>query len=200
MYKVIGHPQSRTMRVLWLLEELNLPYEVVPSKPHQEDVYAVNPSGKIPALIVDGETIYDSTAICTYLADKHSSLSFPSGTLDRARQDSFTNFALDEMDSILWMAAKHSFIHPEDQRVPDIKPACRFEWNKSMKLLEKRLGENTWVTGETFTIADIIIGHCAVWAKISKFEWPEGPVSEYFSRALSRPALAKANEKATAMQ
>ncbi len=116
MYKVIGHPQSRTMRVLWLLEELGLAYEVVPSKPHQETIYAVNPSGKIPALIVDGETIYDSTAICTYLADKHSGLSFPTGTLERARQDSFTNFALDEMDSILWMSAKHTFVLPEDRR------------------------------------------------------------------------------------
>ncbi len=200
MYKVIGHPQSRTRRVLWVLEELSLPYEVVPSKPHQEDVYAVNPSGKIPALIVDGEAIFDSTAICTYLADKHSSLSYPSGTLNRARQDSFTNFALDEMDSTLWMAAKHSFIHPADQRVPDIKAACRFEWNKSMKQLEKRLGENTWAMGDTFTIADIIIGHCASWAKTSRFEWPEGPVREYFARILSRPAFAKANEKAAAMQ
>ncbi|MES0869714.1 glutathione S-transferase family protein [Pseudovibrio sp. SCP19] len=198
MYKVIGHPQSRTMRVLWLLEELDLPYEVVPSKPHHENVYAVNPSGKIPALIVGDEIIYDSTAICTYLADKHANLSFPAGTLERAQQDSFTNFALDEMDSILWMAAKHSFIHPEDQRVPDIKPACRFEWARSMKYLEARLNGNTWAMRDTFTIADIIIGHCAFWAKVSKFEWPEGAVSDYFSRVLARPALAKANEKALA--
>ncbi len=198
MYKVIGHPQSRTMRVLWLLEELDLPYEIVVSKPHQKEIKAVNPSGKIPALIIGEDIIYDSTAICTYLADKHAGLTFPAGSIDRARQDSFTNFALDEMDSILWMAAKHSFVHPEEMRVPDIKPACRDEWSNSMKQLELRLHGNTWAMGDTFTIADIIIGHCAIWAKSSKFEWPEGQVSDYFKRVLARPALAKANQKVSA--
>ncbi len=198
MYKVIGHPQSRTMRVLWLLEELDLPYEIVVSKPHQKEINAVNPSGKIPALIIGEDIIYDSTAICTYLADKHAGLTFPAGSIDRARQDSFTNFALDEMDSILWMAAKHSFVHPEEMRVPDIKPACRDEWSNSMKQLELRLHGHTWAVGDTFTIADIIIGHCAIWAKSSKFEWPEGQVSDYFNRALARPALSKASQKVSA--
>ncbi|KZL20111.1 Glutathione S-transferase [Pseudovibrio axinellae] len=195
MYKVIGHPQSRTMRVLWTLEELGLPYEVVPCKPHQDEIRAVNPSGKIPALTVGDDTIYDSTAICTYLADKHDALTFPAGSLDRAKQDSFTNFALDEMDSILWMAAKHSFIHPAEKRIPDIKATCKFEWANSMKQFEQRLSENTWAMGDTFTIADIIIGHCAFWARLSKFEWPEGAVSEYFTRVLARPTLANASAK-----
>ncbi|SDR26850.1 glutathione S-transferase family protein [Pseudovibrio sp. Tun.PSC04-5.I4] len=194
MYKVIGHPQSRTMRVLWLLEELGQSYEVLPCKPHHNDIQQINPSGKIPALIVGDDAIYDSTAICTYLADKHASLTFPAGTIERAKQDSFTNFALDEMDAILWMAAKHSFIHPEEQRVPEIKQACHYEWANTMVRLEQRLGDQTWVMGDTFTIADLIIGHCAIWAKLAKFEWPQGKVADYFARVTSRPALTKAKE------
>ncbi|WP_417687352.1 glutathione S-transferase family protein [Roseibium sp.] len=190
MYKVIGHPQSRVMRVMWTLEELGEPYELIPHNPRSEEVRALNPSGKIPVLIDGDAVLTDSVAICTYLADKHGKLTFPAGTIGRARQDSFTQFAVDELEGALWTAAKNSFIHPEDIRVTAIKPVCKREFDTALKTLEKRLGDGPFVMGDTFTIADIIIGHCSGWAMVAKFDQPsEGPVADYFNRLRARPSF-----------
>ncbi|MFT7311817.1 MAG: glutathione S-transferase, partial [Paracoccaceae bacterium] len=116
MYTVIGDIKSRAMRVIWMLEELGEPFEHRAAPPRSDDVLAVNPAGKVPVLIEDNVPILDSTAILTYLADKHGKLTFPAGTLERARQDGLTQFLLDELDSSLWMAARHSFILPEELR------------------------------------------------------------------------------------
>ena len=59
------------MRVLWALEELGLEYIHHSAAPRSEQVRALNPLGKIP-ILVDGDAVLtDSTAILTYLADKH---------------------------------------------------------------------------------------------------------------------------------
>lgn len=190
MYKVIGTLQSRALRVLWLLEELGEAYVHDPANPQSDAVRAANPAGKIPVLIDGNAVLTDSIAICTYLADKHGKITFPAGTIDRARQDSFTQFAVDELEGALWTAAKNSFIHPKDMRVPDIKSVCKAEFSNALKTLETRLGDRPYVMGETFTIADIIIGHCSGWAVVAKFDLPkEGPVAAYFKRLRERPAF-----------
>ena len=85
MYKIVGFPRTRAMRVMWLLEELGEPYQIDPALPQSEDARSLNPSGKVPILI-DGEAaITDSVAICTYLADKHGQFTFPAGTIKQLR-------------------------------------------------------------------------------------------------------------------
>ncbi|WP_417667811.1 glutathione S-transferase family protein [Roseibium sp.] len=196
MYKVIGHPQSRVMRVMWTLEELDQDYTLEPALPQSEGIRAVNPSGKIPALIVDDTILTDSIAICTYLADKHGQLTYPAGTLERARQDSFTQFAVDELEGALWTAAKNSFIHPKDVRVKEIKPVCQMEFAQGLNTLEQRLGNGPYLMGDTFTIPDIIIGHCTNWAMVAKFDLPkEGPLADYFRRLRARPSYQKVMTK-----
>jgi len=190
MYKIIGFPRTRAMRVMWLLEELGEAYEIDPALPQSETARALNPSGKVPILMDGDAAITDSVAICTYLADKHGKCTFPAGTLERARQDSFTQFGVDVLEGALWTASKNSFINPEDKRVPAIKEVCRYEFSRGLETLEKRLGNGPFVMGETFTIADIIIGHCSGWAVAAKFDLPgEGPVYEYFKRLRGRPAF-----------
>jgi glutathione S-transferase len=114
MYTVIGKPMTRAFRVIWTLEELGQPYDLNTAAPHSPDIVAVNPSGKVPALVEDGEVITDSTAIITYLADKHGALTAPAGTMARAKQDAVTHQILDEIDAVLWTAARHSFALPEE--------------------------------------------------------------------------------------
>lgn len=128
MYTVIGMPRSRTMRVLWMLEELGQPYTHDPAPPQSPAVRAVNPSGKVPVLIADGVAISDSTAIVTFLADRHGALTHPAGSVERALQDSLTGFLLDEFDARLWLAARHSFILPEALRMPAIKDSLKWEF------------------------------------------------------------------------
>lgn len=190
MYKVIGGKKSRTMRVLWMLEELGQPYDHLPESPRSEAVTRLNPLGKIPVLL-DGDTaVTDSTAILTYLADKHGALTHPAGTLARAHQDSLTHMVLDEMDAILWAAAKHSFILPEELRVPAIKDGLRWEWAKSLDHLADRIA-GPFLTGETMTIADIICTHCLNWGTGIRFEVTPEPLRAYHKRMRDRPALQR---------
>lgn len=195
MYKLIGSPKTRAIRVLWMLEELGLEYEIDPAGPHSDAVLSANPSGKVPALKVDDDVIIDSVAICQYLADKHSKLTYPAGGIQRAQQDSWTHFALDDVDSILWFNAKNTFVLPEELRSETACEACRFEFEKSMAVLEKRLGDRDYVMGDNFTVPDLVLGHCAGWA-VNGAGWtiPTGRIADYFNRVRSRPACVRALE------
>ena len=194
MYTLVGSPKTRSFRVLWMLEELGLEYQVEAVGPRTPEILELNPSGKLPVLKDGDDAIIDSTAIIQYLADKHNKLTFAAGTIERAKQDSFTCFALDDLDGILWGAAKHSFVLPEELRSDAVKPASQFDFAKSLITLEKRLGDNKYVMGDVFTVPDIIITHCAGWAANAKFDWPEGPLSDYVDRVRKRPAYIRANE------
>ncbi len=192
MYTVIGSTQSRTARVLWMLEELDQPYEHVPASPRSPGVARFNPAGKVPVLVEDGTPITDSTAIIQYLADKHGGLTHPAGTLDRARQDSLTQFLLDEFDSALWMAARHSFILPEELRRAAVKDSLKWEFARSQTTLVARLGEGPFLMGGRMTVPDIILTHCGVWARSAHFPISEPKLEAYFSRLQARPAFGRA--------
>lgn len=195
MYTVIGTVQSRALRVLWMLEELGQSYEHVVAAPRSEGVVAFNPAGKVPVLIVDGTPITDSTAIIQYLADRHGALTHPAGTLERARQDSLTQFLLDEFDAALWMAARHSFILPEELRMSGIKNTLRWEFERSQHTLMQRIGEGAFVMGEMMTVPDIILTHCLTWALSAKFPIVEHRLTEYLDRMRTRPALGRAQNR-----
>ncbi|NDR58572.1 glutathione S-transferase family protein [Aliiruegeria sabulilitoris] len=192
MYSVIGKLQSRTLRVVWMLEELGLPYELVAAAPRSPDVVAVNPTGKVPVLVVDNTPITDSTAILAYLADHHDNFTFAAGTLERARQDSLTQFLLDEFDAALWMAARHSFILPEELRESAIKKSLKWEFERSQRTLVSRMGEGTYLMGESMTVPDIILAHCGMWAQTARFPIVEPKLADYLERMCNRPALKRA--------
>ena len=192
MYKVIGNTNTRTLRVLWAMKEIGLKYEHVQVNAQSVDAKKFNISGKVPTLDANGVNIADSTAIVTYLADKYNQLTFPAGTIERAQQDSFTQFILDELDSILWTAARHSFVLPKEMRVSELKNTWHWEFAISLKVLESRMGTGPNVMGETFTIPDIILTHIGGWARVTKFDIPDGKLRDYFRRQIKRPAYVSA--------
>ncbi|SMO71946.1 glutathione S-transferase family protein [Paracoccus laeviglucosivorans] len=192
MYQVIGTAQSRAFRVVWMLEELSLPYEHMPLAPHSEGVTSFNPAGKVPVLIVDGTPITDSTAILTYLADRHGGLTHPSGTLDRARQDSLTQFILDEFDAALWLAARHSFVLPEEMRLSAIKNTLRWEFERSQRTLVHRMAEDGFLMGDQPTVPDIILAHCLTWALSARFPITEHRLTKFLDMMRARPAYQRA--------
>lgn len=194
MYKLIGTPAARPFRVLWALEELEQDYEVVPAAPQSTEALNYNPAGKVPILVDGDDAIIDSVAIVQYLADKHNDLTYPAGTIERAQQDSFTQFACDDIDGILWTMAKNTFVLPEEVRAQDVRKACEYDFALSMTALDKRLGDNDYVMGDRFTIPDLLIGHCAGWAQNAKFTIPEGRLTDYIARIRNRPAFVKSNE------
>ena len=190
MYTVIGSRATRAIRVLWMLEELGQPYEHIPAKPRSDEARAANPSGKVPALDVDGKVICDSTAILTYLADRHGALTYPAGSLERAQQDAMTNRVLDEIEGVLWAAARHSFILPEEQRVEAVKPSLKWEFEQLIPRLADAL-EGPFVMGEMMTVPDIILTHCLGWADRAGFADPGEKLSAYRARMQDRPAFQK---------
>ncbi|THD76694.1 glutathione S-transferase family protein [Thalassobius vesicularis] len=191
MYQVIGETQSRAFRVTWMLEELGQPYEQIKVKPHSDEAFACNQSGKIPALKVDGETLTDSTAILTYLADKHGALTYPAGTIERAKQDGMTHLVLDELDAVLWTGARHTFVLPEDKRVPEVKESLRWEFLRNSNRLANCL-KGPYLMGDKMTIADIIATHCLNWAFAAKFPIEDERLLAYAKAMRGREAFKRA--------
>lgn len=191
-YVHYGGPKSRGFRSIWMLEELGAEYQLVPTPPHDPALAAVSALGKIPVLVADGVAISDSVAIVTYLADAHGALTFPAGTLDRARQDARTQFVVDELDGPLWTAAKHSFVLPEERRSRAAKDAAIWEWGTSMERLEAFLGDGPFLMGETMTIADIIAVHCLGWSVVAKFPPLTPRLRDYSGILRGRPAYQRA--------
>jgi glutathione S-transferase len=191
MYKVYGKVPTRAFRVLWMLEEIDQPYELIEAAPRSEAVMALNPSGKVPVLQDGDATLTDSAAILTYLADKHGQLTFPAGTIERAHQDALTHAILDELDAVLWTAARHSFILPEDQRVKEVKPSLQWEFSRNLDRLADRL-KGPFLMGEQMTIADILCTHCLNWAHGAKFPVENKAMLAYAKSMRNRDAFKRA--------
>ncbi|MEE9387119.1 MAG: glutathione S-transferase family protein [Paracoccaceae bacterium] len=192
MYTVIGNLRSRTMRVLWLLQEMGLEYEHHPIAPHTDAVRAHNPAGKIPVLLDGDHAFTDSVAIMTYLADKHRQFTFPAGTPKRAIQDGHTNFLLDEFDACLWAAGRHARYLPQERRVPAVIDSLKWEFERSREHFVTRLGAGPFLMGDTMTIADIIAAHCGRWAVNAGFPVEQPEFMEYVDRIVARPAFKQA--------
>jgi len=190
MYKVYGSVVSRAFRVLWALEEMGVAYEHHDAKPQSEAARALNPSGKVP-ILVDGDAVLtDSTAILTYLADKHGQLTYPAGTVDRAHQDALTHTILDEFDAVLWTAARHSFILPEDRRVPQVSDSLKWEFARNLDRLADRF-VGPFLQGDQMTIADIICVHCLNWAFGAKFPVENERLIAYSKQMRARDAFKR---------
>jgi glutathione S-transferase len=191
MYKVIGATKSRAMRVLWMLEELGEAYEHIPAAPRSEEANRYNPLGKIPALVDGDAVLTDSMAILTYLGDKHGKLTAPAGTVARARQDATTFWLVDEFDAILWAAAKHSFVLPEDKRVPAVKEVLKEEFSASAEKLSAGL-DGPFLMGDEITIPDILACHCLNWAIGANFPRVDDKLFAYGKALRERPAFQAA--------
>lgn len=191
MYHVIGTPNTRSFRVMWMLGELGQDYAVTPAAPRSPEALAHNPLGKIPALKDGDAVLTDSVAILTYLADKHGALTAPAGTAERARQDAMTMWLIDEMDSLLWTASKHSFVLPEKLRVRDIKPTLKAEFARNVDTLQKMM-QGDFLMGDEMTIPDIVAVHCLGWSIVAKFDPLPDAIKAYSKRLRDRPAYQAA--------
>lgn len=193
MYRVIGTVKSRAFRVLWMLEELGQPYELVEAFPRSEEARAHNPLGKIPALVDGDDVLTDSVAIMTYLADKHGGLTAPAGTVARARQDAMTLWLIDELDALLWTQSKHAFVLPEKLRVPDISSTLHKEFARNSDTFAGMLEQSgDFIMGDEITLPDLLAVHCFGWAFGADFPPLPDSVKAYAKRLRARPAFREA--------
>jgi glutathione S-transferase len=191
MYTVIGKTQTRAFRVLWTLQELDQPYTHIDAAPQSDEARKWNPTGKIPALVDGDDILTDSVAIMTYLADKHGGLTFAPGTIKRAQQDALIHSLNEEFDAILWSAAKHSRLLPENLRIQGIEDTLKWEFSRSVARLADRF-EGPFLMGETMTIADILAVHCLGWAFGAKFPVESEALVAYSKAMRQRPAFKAA--------
>ena len=190
MYKVLGIAQSRAFRVLWMLEEIGECYEHISAKPGSSEILKFNVSGKVPVLLDGKDVLTDSSAIVSYLGDKHKKLSFQSGSIERAYQDSMVFRIIDEVDMILWLAARHSFILPEERRVNAIKPSLKWEFERNIdRIMSEK--ESKFLMGDEFMLPDIILAHCGSWARSAKFPLENSDFNDYIELCYDRPAVRR---------
>ena len=191
MYEVIGTRASRALRVLWMLEEIGEAYTHVPCGPRSDEARATNPAGKVPAFRVDGTVLLDSVAIMTFLGDRHGQFTYPAGSIERATKDGFTLQILDDVDAVLWAAARHSFNLPEEHRVPAVKESLKWEFTRNLARLSDAM-RGPFLTGDEMTIPDMLLTHCLRWAEGAKFPAPDAKLADLKARMEARPAFQKA--------
>ncbi|GGX40866.1 glutathione S-transferase [Tateyamaria omphalii] len=193
MYRVIGTVKSRAFRVLWMLEELGQPYELVEAFPRSEEATKHNPLGKIPALVDGEDVLTDSVAIMTYLADKHGTLTAPAGTPARAQQDAMTLWLIDEVDALLWTHSKHTFVLPEKLRQPTIASTLHKEFARNVDTFAKRLEQaGDFIMGDQISVPDLLAVHCFGWAFGADFPALPDSVKAYSKRLRARPTFRAA--------
>jgi glutathione S-transferase len=189
------------MKVIWLLEELKIPFERVDvggpfGGTGTPEYRAMNPLGVVPSLEEDGFTLFESNVILRYLCNTHAPASvafYPAEARERARVEAWMEFqqtALNRPQSIVFQGLVR--IKPEDRDQAAIAAAIT-EAGGVWAILDARLAKHPYVVGETFSIADIAFGvHVHRWLNMT-FERPPVPhLSAWYERLLERPAY-KAN-------
>ncbi|AUH53038.1 glutathione S-transferase [Chromobacterium sp. ATCC 53434] len=195
MLRILGRSSSINVRkVLWTCHEIGLDYQredwgrgVRPVS--DPEFLALNPFEMIPVL-VDGDVVLsESNTICRYLAAKHGRHDLlPLDPAARAAVEKWMDWQAADLNPA-WVYAFHAL----SRNSPDHRDPARIadsvaSWKKQMALLESQLGDG-WVLGDTFTLADIVLGGAVQRWLLTPFDKPALPKAEaYFERLRRRPA------------
>ncbi|MBR9910722.1 MAG: glutathione S-transferase family protein [Gammaproteobacteria bacterium] len=201
MITVYGLPKSRSTRVLWALEEVQQDYTFIPldflkGEQLQPDYLRINPAGKVPALLHEDFVLTESAAIVNYVATEFGDDLIPrNNNRLRAEYDRWCFFTLSELEQPLWTIGKHKFALPAEKRVPAVLETANWEHEKALGLLSQGLGEKTYILGDQFSGADILLGHTLRWGLAFKRPLPQQNLQDYLARLEARPALQAAVQR-----
>ncbi len=202
MIKLYGYPRSRSTRVAWMLEELDVDYEFIKvdlmKGGGQAAAYLnIHAGGKVPAIDDDGFVLTESGAIVTYLGDKWPALALvpEPKTKQRALYDEGCFFVLSELEQPLWTVGKHKFVFPKDKRVSAVFDVAHWEFVKACSALEKKLDGKEYALGNRFSAVDILIGHTLSWAKAFSVSSDSESLNDYRDRICARVSLGRALTK-----
>jgi glutathione S-transferase len=206
---------SRSQRVLWLLEELGLEYEIVRYQRDPKtmlappELRAIHPLGKSPVITDNGVTVAESGAIVEYLIDTygHGRLVPPAGTEERRRWTYFLHYA--EGSAMAPLLMKLIFDRVETSPAPFfVKPIARGIAQKvkgsyilpqiatHLDYLESELGKAAWFAGNDFTAADIQMSFPLEAASArGGLDTSRPNLAAFLKRIHSRPAFQRALER-----
>ena len=177
MIKLYGGKRSRASIIQWYLEELSIPYEFVlldmeAGEHRQPEYLAINPIGKVPA-IVDGDyKLWESGAILLYLAEKYDRAA--NSSEERGIWSQWVLFANSTLATGLFVEANR------DKEVPKLLPA-----------LSKILNQTPYILGSEFTVVDVAVGSILAYVPMMlPIDLSPYPIIiDYIKRITQRPAF-----------
>ena len=183
---------SNVMKVLWLLEEMGLPYERLDvggsfGKTDTPEYRAMNPNGLVPTLEEDGFVLWESNAICRYLATGNAPL-WPTEPRARANIDRWMDWQQTTLNRPISVIFWNLVRTPPEKRDQAAIAAAVKDCTRVWGMLESELARHPYVGGTTFTLADIPLGvHVHRWFTM-EFERPALPhLRAWYDRLLERP-------------
>lgn len=169
------NPMSRGQIVRWMLEEVGAPYEArildYGTTMKGADYLAINPMGKVPAVVHDGKVVTECAAICAYLADAFPEAGLAPDVADRADYYRWLFFAAGPVEQAI--TAKQFGLEPDaDQQ----RMAGFGSLPAALDALESAVADKAFVAGDRFSAADVYVG--------SQIDW-----GLQFGTIASRPAF-----------
>lgn len=191
---------SRSQRILWLLEELNLNYEI---RHHQRDavtnlappeLLAVHPLGKSPVIENDGKVIYESAAIVEYICERHGGAHLvpARGTDDHIRYVEYLHFA---EGSAMTPILLNLYTARLGEAAAPLRPRIDQQLQSHFQYMEDQILPSGWFVGDALTGADIMLSFPAEAAVKMGYAADKPKLTAYVAAIHARPAYQKALEK-----
>ena len=201
MLTLYHSPQSRSIRPRWLLEEIGAPYEVktvslADGDQKKPDYLKLNPNGAVPTLVDGDLVLWESAAICQYLADKFPDkrLAPPVGTPERGKYYQWVHYAMSAIEPPAVTIFLHTIRLPEAERMPKLVDDARAQLSASIKVVDDALAGREWILGSQFTAADVMVGSTLAWCQMMGMLGDQTPnATAYLGRCAARPAFQRAS-------
>jgi glutathione S-transferase len=190
---------ARSLRPLWMLEELGLPYELrmlpFPPRVHARPYLDLNPLGTVP-LLEDGATrMTESAAMCQYLAARHS----PGGLDVQASEPAYGAYLnwLHMSDATLTfpqtLVLRYTHFEPPERLQPQVAADYARWFLARLRAVDVALQHNDHPCSGRFTAADVAVGYALVLARHLGLDAQFPPaVAAYWQRLQDRPAFQRA--------
>jgi len=203
MIRIYHAPGTRSIRVIWLCEELAIPYEIVtvdfsPAYRASAEWRRMNPVGKVPAMSDDDFTMFESGAMVEYLLERYGEgrLRPEPGTRDSALYLQWSWFAEATFARPLGDIAQHTVVKPQAQRIPAVVEDARGRALLCMDALEAAVPGGQYLINAAFTAADIMMGYTLILARRFKVLTPSTHpnVNAYMARLEQHPGFITAQK------
>ena len=202
MLKIYGAAHSRAFRVIWLANEINLPYQHVPvtfggSEAQCKEPWflALNPNGRVPVVDDDGFVMWESAAINLYLAEKYKSSLYPSSPQGRGRMLQWTFFVSNHVEPPPITLFRNRVFYPPEQRNALVADKAEEELRASLLILEQELGRNRFFGGRQWDMSDFMVA-CVLYVLTRlNFDLTAYPKLEaWLLGSINRPAAQSARK------
>lgn len=198
MITVFGGQTSRSLRVVWLLEEMGLPYRVrqvdMLSPDVDEEFLAANPANYIPVLRDGDVTMVESIAIMEYLMARYGPTPLAPAATEPAfpAYQQFLHLGEAGLATLLMVPVVSRFLAPEAERDNWGARQALFWAGKRRMLVRRQLEQATWIAGEAFTAADISITYALEFGRRQGLFTLDDVETAYLDRTMGREAYRRA--------